>query len=65
MYKVFKRKVYRREHGEYVPYHGRRITIKHVETADEARAICKHGPANQALEAGREYRNLCFYEYTS
>ena len=66
MITVFKRKVYRREGGRYVPHpSARRTTIRRVNTVDEARALCEQGPANQALAAGREYRHLHFYEFES
>ena len=65
-YRVFKRKAYRRENGQYVPHPSARCyTLYTGVDIDTARDICKRGPANQALEAGREYRGLSFYEFTS
>jgi hypothetical protein len=65
-YKVFKRKVYRLENGEYVPNpSARRFTLYTGVDIDTARDICKRGPANKALEAGKEYRGLPFYEFES
>ncbi len=63
-YRVFKRNPYRRERGHYVPNPGaRKLTIRTVETIEEARAICRDGPANRARDAGYEYRGLTFYEF--
>lgn len=65
-YRVFSRKVYRRENDRYVPNPGaRKTTITHVDSIDDARRICAEGPANVALEQGREYRGLSFYEFES
>lgn len=64
-YKVFSRKVYRKENGQFVPNSGaRRTHICYCETEEEAREICANGPANKALAANKEYRHLSFYEYT-
>lgn len=65
-YQVFKRKAWRKVDGEFVP--NSRATKTHVcycETEAEARNICGDGPANKALAASKEYRNLPFYEFTS
>ena len=65
-YRVFSRKVYRRENGRYVPNPGaRRMTVDYVQTVQEARRLCAQGPANIARDEGREYRNLPFYEFES
>lgn len=65
-YRVFSRKVYRRENGRYVPNPGaRKMTIQFVSSIEQARALCAEGPANIARDAGREYRNLPFYEFES
>ena len=65
-YKVFSHKAYRKENGEFVPYpNARRTHICYCETVEDARDICADGPANKALSAGREYRHLSFYEFTS
>ena len=63
-YRVFSRSPWRRERGAYVPNPGaRKTTIRRGLTIDEARALCAQGPANQARDAGREYRGKCFYEF--
>ena len=65
-YRVFKRRPYRRERLRYVPNPGAHCTVirRNIATIDEARAICAQGPANIALDQGREYRGLMFYEFT-
>jgi hypothetical protein len=65
-YEVFKRKAYKRVDGRYVPHPDARRTVlrRGIPTIDEAREFCSKGPANVALEAGREYRGLHFYEFT-
>lgn len=63
-YRVFSRKVYRRENGRYVPNPGaRKMTIQIVPSIEKARELCAAGPANIARDAGREYRGLPFYEF--
>lgn len=67
MFRVFSRKAYRKVRNawgtSFVPGHSRKTTIATVRTEAEARAICKDGPANKAIDAGKEYRHLSFYEY--
>jgi hypothetical protein len=65
-YLIFKRRPYKRTAWGYAPNPGaRRTTIRRgVNNIEEARAICARGPANIALEQGREYRGLTFYEFT-
>lgn len=64
-YRVFSRKAYKRERGQYVPRASRGRTIRRdVQTIEEARQLCASGPANVALREGREYRNLPFHEFT-
>jgi hypothetical protein len=64
-YRIFKRKPYKRTPRGYTPkLRARCSTIRLGEaTAAEPRAICARGPANVALEEGREYRHLSFYEF--
>lgn len=65
-YTVFKRKVYRRENGQYIPHpSARRQVIQRGVSYARAIELCKDGPANKALKEGREYRGLTFYEFTS
>lgn len=65
-YRVFSRKVWKREGGRWVPrpFYSRGRTIRRgVQTEDEARQLCASGPANVALREGREYRHLPFHEF--
>jgi hypothetical protein len=62
-YEVFKRKAWKRERGQWTPYATRGRVIRSGLTLDEARQLCKEGPANIARDAGREYRGLAFYEF--
>lgn len=71
-YRVFKRRPWKRvkplRHSAafYAPNPGaRRTTLRTGLTLEEARALCKEGPANQARDAGCEYRGLHFYEFTA
>lgn len=64
-YRVFKRKVYQRQAGKWVPFHTKGQTIREGLTLEEARALCATGPANKARKAGVEYRGLVFYEFTA
>jgi hypothetical protein len=66
-YRVFSRRVYcgSKRHGFAPNFAARRTTIQTGLTLDEARALCKQGPANEARDAGREYRHLSFYEFTA
>jgi hypothetical protein len=70
-YSVFSRKPWRRVRplkgsaAFYTPNPGaRKMTLARGLTIEQARAHCAQGPANQARAAGREYRNLTFYEFT-
>lgn len=65
-YRVFRRKPWRRARsGGYEPNPcARCYTIRRGLTIEEARQLCAQGPANQARDAGREYRGLTFYEFT-
>lgn len=63
-YTVFKRKVWKRERGQWVPFATRGVVVRRGLTLDEARQLCAQGPANMARDAGREYRGLAFYELT-
>lgn len=64
-YRVFSRRPYRGSvRGGFNPNPGaRRTTIRRGLPIEEARQLCKQGPANQARDAGREYRALTFYEF--
>lgn len=63
-YRVFSRKAWRRAGRSYVPNPGaRKITRARGLTIEQAREHCAQGPANLARDAGREYRNLTFYEF--
>lgn len=65
-YRVFKRKPWRRERGQYVPNPGaRKITVERGCSHERALKLCALGPANVARDAGREYRGLTFYEFES
>jgi hypothetical protein len=65
-YRVFKRAAWKRNPsypGGWEPYVGRALTVKTGLTLEEARRLCREGPANKALREGREYRGLTFYEF--
>lgn len=63
-YRVFKRRPYKRTAWGYAPNPGaRKTTLRYVDDIEQAREICDRGPANQARDAGREYRGLMFYEF--
>lgn len=66
IYRVFSRRPYRGSIRKgFTPNPGaRRTTIRTGLALDEARQLCAQGPANQARDAGREYRHLSFYEFT-
>ena len=63
-YVVFKRKVYTRADGKWIPNPRRGQAVQTGLTLEEARALCATGPANIARDAGTEYRGLTFYEFT-
>lgn len=63
-YRVFRRTPWSRVKGGYVPNSGaRKVILRRGVTLGEARAMCASGPANMALAADREYRNLSFHEF--
>jgi hypothetical protein len=63
-YKVFSRRTMRRAKGIFVPNPGaRRTTIRRGLTVEEARQLCKQGPANMARDAGSDTRGLVWYEF--
>lgn len=64
-YTVFKRKVYRKDGRQWVPFYTRGQTVRTGCTLAEARELCATGPANMARDAGTEYRGLTFYEFTA
>lgn len=63
-YRVFKRKTWKRDRGQWVPFFTRGTTIRTGLTYAEALQLCAQGPANMARDAGREYRGLAFCEFT-
>lgn len=65
-YKVSKRSAWKRNPswpGGWEPYVGRKLTVKHGCSLEEARRLCREGPANKLLREGREYRGHTFYEF--
>lgn len=62
-YRVFKRAAWKRTANGWEPYVGRKLTVKHGCTLEEARKLCREGPANKLLREGREYRGHTFYEF--
>lgn len=64
-YRIFKRRPYTKTaYGFVFNSRARCTTIRRgVPTAQEARDICAQGPANIAIDQGKEYRHLMFYEF--
>lgn len=65
-FRVFRRMVYFRKNGEWIPTTcppEECRTIAKGVSESEARRICRDGPANTAIREGREYYHLPFYEY--
>jgi hypothetical protein len=66
-YRVFKRNPWRRDASwpdGWAPNSGaRKLTVRRGLSLDDARALCRQGPANKALKAGEEYRGKTFYEF--
>lgn len=66
-YKVFKRNPWRRDPSwpdGWAPHAtARRLIVKKGLTLEDARKLCREGPANKLLREGREYRGHTFYEF--
>lgn len=66
MYKVFKRKAWHKIGGEWRPNAtARKTTVQHVDTTEEAIAICKPHNAKRPATGTAGYYNFTFYEFTS
>ncbi len=66
-YRVFKRNPWRRNPawpGGWEPNAGaRKLTVRRGLALEDARKLCKQGPANKLRDAGKEYRGKTFYEF--
>jgi hypothetical protein len=63
-YRVFKRKNWRKEGNKYVPVVNKGQTVRHVETAAEARAICMAANKDRPAYGTKGYYSFVWHEFT-